>query len=404
MLRQQLPVYSPLGCRALLSGAVAAAGGNRSRERLRKQLVRRFSARRALLTDSGTTALALALAEAARSRGGPAALPAYCCYDVATAADAAGVDVVLYDVEPDRLAPDPHSLTAAMERNPSSVVAAHLYGVPFDVETVREAARSVGALFIEDAAQGIGAKWRGRPVGSEGDVSVLSFGRGKGLTGGGGGSLLANSANGEIVVRSVSGLVATASPGWNAVLRAVSQWALGRPSLYWLPASLPFLALGETIYREPEPAAGMPAACVAMLLSTMETSEEEAARRRRHARRLVEALVREPDMSPIEVSEPGTPGWLRLPLLAHGTRVRSRLSSSEARKRGVMPGYPKPLSRLRGFEDRCLNPRADFRGAETLAASLFTLPTHGLLTNRDLNDLSNFLEGRRTTVPGGSRL
>ena len=66
--------------------------------------------RELLLTDSGTSALALALQRAARERPGPAALPAFCCYDIATAADVAGVPFVLYDVDPETLGPDPASL------------------------------------------------------------------------------------------------------------------------------------------------------------------------------------------------------------------------------------------------------------------------------------------------------
>ena len=56
---------------------------------------------------------------------------------------------------------------------------------------IAEIAERHGLAVVEDAAQGLGATWRGRPLGSFGDVSVLSFGRGKGWTGGVGGALLA---------------------------------------------------------------------------------------------------------------------------------------------------------------------------------------------------------------------
>ena len=67
----------------------------------------------------------------------------------------------------------------------------HLYGVPADPEPVRAALAGAGAVLIEDAAQGAGASLRGRPLGGFGDLSVLSFGRGKGNTAGRGGALLA---------------------------------------------------------------------------------------------------------------------------------------------------------------------------------------------------------------------
>ena len=68
-----------------------------------------------------------------------------------------------------------------------AVVVAYLYGIPFDTAPVRAAAGAVGAWLIEDAAQGAGASFRGRALGAFGDLSMLSFGRGKGVTAGRGG-------------------------------------------------------------------------------------------------------------------------------------------------------------------------------------------------------------------------
>ena len=75
-----------------------------------------FGSRDVLLTDSGTSALALALrmAVAARPDRPTVALPAWACYDLATAADAADVGVVLYDLDPATLGPDWASLDRAL--------------------------------------------------------------------------------------------------------------------------------------------------------------------------------------------------------------------------------------------------------------------------------------------------
>ncbi len=405
MLSRQLPAYSPVDLPALAAGLGGAVDGDRSgvRDRIRRRLRERFSASDVVLTDSGTTALALALAEAERSAGGAAVLPAYGCYDLATAADAAGVDVSLYDVEPSTLAPDPDSLRTAVAGGASALVVAPLYGVPVEMPPLTRAAREAGAWMVEDAAQGAGASLRGRPVGSDGDVTVLSFGRGKGVTGGGGGALLGLSPEaGESLERARASL-GEGGRGWGALARTAAQWAIGRPALYGLPASLPFLHLGETVYRDPEPPTGMPAGCAGVLTRTLDLQEEEAARRRRHAARLRRAVRHCRDLGAVSAPEGSRPGWLRFPLVAGTDRARSRLSSGRARRLGVMPGYPKPLPELPGFRDRCRNAEDSFPGAERLASTLFTLPTHGRLRGRDVDGIVELLEADGRPPTEGDR-
>ena len=87
--RRQLPAYSPLSLRAVLAGAMGlATGGEEARRSVAATLKRHFGARDVLLTDSGTGALTLAIrACLAGKTGTMVALPAYGCYDLATAAD-----------------------------------------------------------------------------------------------------------------------------------------------------------------------------------------------------------------------------------------------------------------------------------------------------------------------------
>src|SRR5207237_8893759 len=141
------------------------------------------------LTGSGTTALTAALIGVLKDRPGAVALPAYGCYDLATAADGANAPVLLYDLDPHTLAPDLPQLRDALRQGASAVVVVHFYGHPVDLGEVKRLAAERGALVIEDAAQAAGAKLDGRPVGTQSSLAVLSFGRGKGLTGGSGGAL-----------------------------------------------------------------------------------------------------------------------------------------------------------------------------------------------------------------------
>ena len=166
-----------------MQGALGATGSD-ARNSVVTLIKLHWSAQQVVLTDSGTSALLLAI-KVAVPPNGIVALPAWGCYDLATAAEGADVRVALYDVDPHTLAPDPESLRGALALGAQGIVIAHFYGVPVDMEAVKRTADAAGATVIEDAAQAIGATWRGRPVGSNGALGVLSFGRGKGLNGGG---------------------------------------------------------------------------------------------------------------------------------------------------------------------------------------------------------------------------
>jgi len=410
--RHQVPVHSPLSVAALLAGVRAAAARDgrpaQAEERVIGLLNQRYSPRAVLLTESGTAALTAALLGVLGDRSGAAvALPAYACYDVATAVDGAGVSVLLYDVDPHTLAPDLGHLQATLRQGAAAVVVVHLYGCPFDLAEVNRLATEAGAVVIEDAAQGAGGTVNSRPAGTQGALAVLSFGRGKGLTGGSGGALLANDDVGERVLTRVRGLLGEPRRGWPELLGIAAQLLLERPNLYALPAALPFLRLGQTIYREPRPLRGPTSVSCPVIAATWTLAEREVEVRRRNAERLLLELRRQPGFETITTPGRARPGYLRLPVLG-SPETRRSATEPTARRLGVMRGYPKALCDLEGFAQRCVNRGAAFPGSRLLAARLCTLPTHGRLGVRDLERLGQWIRAaggggvvRRPASAGG---
>ncbi len=387
----QLPVRSPLPLRAVLAGlAGLLREATGPEDFLRAALLRHFGARDVLFLDSGTSALALSLGGALSEGGGRSvALPAYGCFDIATAAEAALARVVLYDTDPATLGPESKSFRRALDSNPAAVVLAHLYGVPVDVPGFAAMARSAGSLLVEDAAQGSGAWLQGRPLGTFGDVSVLSFGRGKGVTGGGGGALLAFSERGSRIVEAARAALQKGRGGLRETVLLCAQWALGRRGLYRLPASLPFLRLGETIYRPPHPPRGASNTSLLVLARTWPLAEGEAELRRRNAERL---LARHgPALQRITPPRDARPGYLRLPLLA-SPRTRAVVAAHETRRLGIVAGYPMPISELPGLRARWMNQEERLPGAHRLAAELVTIPTHGGLLEGDLRRIERWMD------------
>jgi len=378
-LRAQPPVHSPIGAAALVSGLRAGlAGGRAARAGVEQLLADSYAAPGLLLTDSGTTALHLALRLATSERPGPVALPAYCCYDIATAVDAAGVEFLLYDIDPATLGPDWTSLRRTLEQGARVVVAVHLYGLPVDLAGIDDLATANGAIVIEDAAQAAGARLGGRLAGSWGRYAILSFGRGKGMTGGRGGALLANTPEAAKRLSDAAALIGRSSGGGRDAAMLLAQWLLARPSVYGLPLSLPIMRLGETTYRQPTPPGRPSGFALGTLSRTLGLVAAETERRQANAAWLLQRI---PERGPVSAPRPpGTsePGFLRLPVVVDPAAL-ARFRAARARYLGVWPGYPHALSDLAGFGSRRLDAQQPTPGAHILAERLFTLPTHSLL-------------------------
>ncbi|MFC1640304.1 DegT/DnrJ/EryC1/StrS family aminotransferase [Gemmatimonadota bacterium] len=393
-IRRQLPVHSPISFTSLLAGlrVLLFGNGDQARDAVRKLIFDFYRPLDLILTDSGTSALTLALGSACERVGRKlVALPAYCCYDVATAADGAGVEVVLYDVSPDTLGPVLDSLAAALTHKPAAVVLAHLYGVPIDFDTILPLIAKTDALLVEDAALGHGASYRGRPLGAFGSLSVLSFGRGKGVTGGSGGALLANDVAGASVLKDCVPKVGPADRGFGTIMATAAQWLVGRPLLYWLPASLPFLKLGETIYKPTHAPISMSAAATAILAKNWRLASSEAEERKSNGAQLY-TIVEDLDgvQQPLVKSECEA-GYLRFPLVVDD-ELLPPFRTTGARRLGIMPGYPTSLIDLEGFTGRCRTTDCECSAARNLANNLFTVPTHGKRNNKDLRELRGWLK------------
>jgi len=386
--RRQLPAYSPLPL-GVVRGTARRVFGSREdlRPRVREMLRALYAAEGVVLMGAGTQALQVAIHTASRLVGGPltVALPAFTCFDVASAAVAAGARITLYDVDPATLAPDLDSLTLTLSGGARIVVAAPLYGMPIAWEALEACTAAFGAVIIEDAAQGHGALWRDRPLGSLGQLSVLSFGRGKGWTGAAGGALLLRRGSDP---RGPEGDKAGPwrEPGalieCRVLLRAAAQTMFAHPSLYSLPAALPWLHLGETRYHDAEAPACMTRTAAALLESTREIAAREAITRRANAEFLLERLPSDGSLRRICAPVGSVPGYLRLPI-----RTRRGLidfeNPADARRLGIMRSYPGTLATLPSVRERLVPVTRRWPGAEDLVRQLVTFPTHSLLDAQD---------------------
>jgi hypothetical protein len=171
--------------------------------------------------------------------------------------------------------------------------------------------------------------------------------------------------------------------GRAAELRVVTalaaQWALGRPAYYAIPHAIPWLHLGETVYKHPAPPRAMTHAASSCLASTRSASVREAVARHARAVALVDAIEWGSAVRPISPLPGATPGYLRLPLrLAHG--MAGFPQPKKATVLGIAPSYPSTLASIPEVRPWMDDATLGWPGGEELVRTLCTLPTHSLVT------------------------
>jgi len=131
--------------------------------------------------NSGTSALHLALLAAGVGPGDEVVTVPFTFVASVAAVEYAGAKPVLVDIDPRSFTMDPAAIESAITSRTKAILPVHLYGQPADMDPIMEVARRHGLVVIEDAAQAHGAKYKGKPVGSIGDLACFSFYPGKNL-------------------------------------------------------------------------------------------------------------------------------------------------------------------------------------------------------------------------------
>ena len=159
----------------------------------------RTGARKALLTHSCTAALEMAVILAGVEAGDEVIMPSYTFVSTANAVVLRGAVPVFVDVRADTLNLDETLIEAAITPRTKAILVVHYAGVACEMDAILEIAARHGLLVLEDAAQGVMASYKGRPLGSIGQMGAFSFHETKNVISGEGGALLVNTP--ELVQR-----------------------------------------------------------------------------------------------------------------------------------------------------------------------------------------------------------
>lgn len=110
----------------------------------------------------------------------------------------AGGVPVFADIDPETYTIDPHSVESILRDSPQAIdaiLAVHLYGLPADMDHLKDLAETYDLALVEDAAQAHGARYEGEPIGSLSDVGCFSFYPTKNMTTGEGGMVVTDRAD-----------------------------------------------------------------------------------------------------------------------------------------------------------------------------------------------------------------
>lgn len=158
----------------------------------RKWLIKNIGCREALLVHSCTAALEMCAILINIKPKDEIIMPSYTFVSTANAFVLRGGVPVFVDIDPKTLNIDPNKIERAITKKTRAIVAVHYAGVSCDMDPILKIAKKNKLYVIEDAAQAILSSYKGKPLGSIGDLATISFHESKNIHCGEGGALLVN--------------------------------------------------------------------------------------------------------------------------------------------------------------------------------------------------------------------
>ncbi len=163
--------------------------GEQARE-FEKEFASFSGAKYGITTNSGTSALHVAMLSVGIGRGDEVIVPSHTFIATASPLLHIGAKPVFAEINEKTYTIDPDDIRKKITDKTKAIIPVHLYGQPADMDAIREIADEYGLIIIEDACQAHGAEYKGRRTGSMGDIAAFSFFPSKNLTVAGDGGMI----------------------------------------------------------------------------------------------------------------------------------------------------------------------------------------------------------------------
>ncbi len=351
-----------------------------------------FQLKYAYLTNSGISsfyAVLKTLQETSNKK--EVILPAYTAGSLLVAVKKAGLIPVLCDISLKDFNLDADKLLGAVSQDTLAIVCVHMFGIPMrEIASIKEKIPP-GVFVIEDCAQSMGSKIKGRLTGKFGDVSFLSFNRGKNLTMYGGGCVLTNEGDlADKIQRNVRKLSAERGTfdTVEILLKVVAfsfavsplVYGLGYPIIYRFKETAPpedFKVMRLTNFQ---------AGLGLLLLKKM---DDFFAKRHKNGMYIINKLKEKSELILPEIMIEDYPVFNRLPILFRDPQKR-KAAERHLWASGIETSrmYEVPLHKMFLLDYKA----DDFPAANRLAECLLTLPVHPLVKEADLSKMVFVIE------------
>jgi len=400
MLRYIAPSGTPVKLADLFGWLSDTISGKDRREELCEAIKSRYGVSHCFLMSSGRAAMAMLFSmlkqhnqDAARDE---IVLPSYTCYSVPAAAEIAGLKVRICDI-------DPHTLSYDMEQFNSidlgrvlCVVTANLYGYPNDLGEIESITRQAGCYLLDDAAQSMHAMIDQRYSGSWGDIGLYSLDKGKNITSIQGGIIVTNNDQlAEWIDQEIQKLpVPSFKQQLADAIKLIIYSFMLKPFLYWIPANIPALGLGRTLYTTDYLFSQYSRSMAALAWRLFARIDEISRLRSERAGKILKVLQDNSGISFIQrVKDSAKPVYLRVPVLVHASKTRSQIIS-ELNERGIAAtcSYPQSIADLEQVEKFSTIHNGIASSGQYIAAHIVTLPSIAFLKDRDIRKIKTVFD------------
>jgi dTDP-4-amino-4,6-dideoxygalactose transaminase len=319
----------------------------------------------AIGVNSGTSALHLAMLAAGIGPGDEVITVSMTFVATVAAIGYSGARPVFVDADPVSYTMDPAKIEAAITPRTKAIVPVHLYGQPADMDPILAVARRHNLVVIEDAAQAHGGEYKGKRVGSIGDIGCFSFYPGKNL-----------GAYGE------GGAVVTASPEYNRTIRMLRDWGAEKRYHHVLK--------GYNYRLE-----GIQGAILRVKLRRL---DEWTDSRLAHAREYTRLLAGSGLTTPAEMP------YSRHVFHVYALRSAGRAGLQQAlQEKGVQTGihYPFPVHLLEAWSELGYT-KGSFPVSEQIADEELSLPMYAELSAEQISSVAEAVNEYQATLARGS--
>jgi perosamine synthetase len=325
----------------------------------------RFGCKHAVAVSSGTAGLHLAVRACAVGPGDEVITTPFTFIATSNCALFEGATPVFVDIDPDTWNIDPAKAAAAVTPRTKVIIPVDVFGQPADMDAICAIARPRDIRVIEDSAEALGARYKGRPAGTLGDVGVFAFYPNKQITTGEGGVLITDDDEVARLARSMRNQGRDPTSGW-----------LGHPRLGYN-------------YRMPDILAALGA-------SQLRRLDDFVARRARVAEMYIHRLTEEKRISLQKVEPHVTMSWFVFVVkLADSYRAEDRdRIMTELRKRHIgCNNYFAPVHLQPFYAEKFGCKRGDYPVTERVADRTIALPFHPNLTEGEVDEVCRTLKG-----------